>query len=109
MRLLLDECMPRRLKREFVGHNVFTVIEAGFKGLQNGDLLRAASGEFAALITVDRKLAREHDLTKFKIAILVLVSRSNRRYEDLKPLVPLVLESLVSINLGEVIEVGLPR
>lgn len=108
MRLLLDECMPRRLKREFLGHHVFTVDEAGFKGLQNGDLLRAASGEFDALITVDRKLAREHDLAKFKIAVLVLISRSNR-YEDLKPLVPLVLESLVSINPGEVIEVGLPR
>lgn len=108
MRLLLDECMPRRLRREFPGHNVFTVDEAGFKGLQNGDLLRAASGEFDALITVDRKLAREHDLARFKIAVLVLISRSNR-YEDLKPLVPLVLENLVSINFGEVIEVGLPR
>ena len=32
MRLLLDECMPRRLKREFVGHEVSTVDEAGLKG-----------------------------------------------------------------------------
>ena len=39
MRLLLDECMPRRLKREFVGHEVSTVDEAGLKGLKNGQLL----------------------------------------------------------------------
>jgi len=36
MRLLLDECMTRRLKREFVGHEVSTVDEAGLKGLKNG-------------------------------------------------------------------------
>ena len=59
MRLLLDECMPRRLKREFVGHEVSTVDEAGFKGLKNGQLLRIASEAFDVLITVDRKLSRE--------------------------------------------------
>ncbi len=100
--------MPRRLKPEFLGHGVFTVDEAGFKGLKNGNLLRAASGQFDALITVDRKLPREQDLTKFKLAVVVLVSRSNR-YEDLKPIVPLILDSLVSIKPGQVIEVGLPR
>jgi hypothetical protein len=66
MRLLLDECMPRRLKREVLGHNVFNVDEAGFKGLQNGDLLRAASGEFDALITVDRKLPANTTLLNLK-------------------------------------------
>ena len=75
MRLLLDECMPRRLKREFSSHDVSTVDEAGFKGLQNGDLLSAASGKFDALITVDRKLPREQDLAKFNLAVLILVSR----------------------------------
>ena len=54
MRLLLDECMPRRLKREFVGHEVKTAREAGFAGLKNGALLRAADASFDVLITVDR-------------------------------------------------------
>ncbi len=32
MKLLLDECVPRRLKRELSGHEVFTIDEADFKG-----------------------------------------------------------------------------
>jgi hypothetical protein len=43
MKLLLDECVTRFLKRDLIGHDVHTVDEAGFKGLKNGALLRAAS------------------------------------------------------------------
>ena len=68
MRLLLDECMPRRLKREFVEHEVSTVDEAGFKGLKNGQLLRIASGAFDVLITVDRKLSREQRIADFEVS-----------------------------------------
>jgi len=42
--LLLDECVTRFVKRDLAGHEVNTVEEAGFKGLNNGDLLGAASG-----------------------------------------------------------------
>lgn len=31
MKVLLDECVTRRLKREFVGHDAHTVDEAGMK------------------------------------------------------------------------------
>ena len=50
MKLLLDECVVRDLKKDLVGHEVATVIEAGFGGLENGKLLRAASGNFDVLI-----------------------------------------------------------
>ena len=59
MRLLLDACTPRRLKRDFTGHEVSTVEEAGLKGFKNGDLLRAASGNFDVLITVDQNLLHQ--------------------------------------------------
>ena len=106
MKLLLDECVTRYVKSDFVGHDVFTVDDAGLKGFQNGDLLRAASAEFDAIITVDRRLPREHDLTTFKLAILVLVARSNR-YDDLKPLIPRALDALNVIKPGEVVEIRL--
>ena len=54
MKLLLDECTPKRLKREFINHQFWTVDDAGFKGLENGELLQAASN-YDVLITVDRK------------------------------------------------------
>ena len=105
MRLLLDECMPRRLKREFVGHEVSTVDEAGFKGLKNGQLLRVASGAFDVLITVDRKLSREQKLADFEIGVMVMIAPSNR-FEDLEPLIPRVIGALGVIKPGEAVEVG---
>jgi hypothetical protein len=57
MKLLLDECVVRDLKKDLVGHEVSTVVEAGFGGLENGALLRAASSQYDVLITVDRNLS----------------------------------------------------
>jgi hypothetical protein len=54
VKLLLDECVTRFVKRDLADHEVHTVEEADFKGLENGDLLRAASGTYEALITVDQ-------------------------------------------------------
>jgi hypothetical protein len=56
VKLLLDECVTRFVKRDLVGHDAHTIEEAGFKGLENGDLLRAASGIYDVLITVDQNL-----------------------------------------------------
>jgi hypothetical protein len=50
MKLLLDECVTRRLKRDLIGHEAKTVAEAGFRGLKNGALLSAASADFDVLI-----------------------------------------------------------
>jgi hypothetical protein len=39
LRVLLDECLPRKLKRAFTGYEAKTVAEAGWAGRKNGDLL----------------------------------------------------------------------
>jgi Domain of unknown function (DUF5615) len=56
MRLLLDENVPRVLKSLLDGHEVATVQECGWAGIQNGDLVDKAEGSFDALITADRQL-----------------------------------------------------
>lgn len=57
MKLLLDECVPKRLRNDFLDHEVRTVDEVGLKGVTNGDLLReAVNQEFDVLITVDRSI-----------------------------------------------------
>jgi predicted nuclease of predicted toxin-antitoxin system len=105
MRLLLDECMPRRLRRDFTGHVVSTVEEAGVKGFKNGAMLRAAAGKFDVLITVDKHLPRQQNLNALNIPILLLVAGSNR-YQDLKALVPEALAALEQIKPGEIVRVG---
>jgi hypothetical protein len=104
MRLLLDECVPRRLKKEFGGHEVKTAREAGLGGLKNGDLLRAAEGAFDALITVDKSIPYQQNLKSFQLAVLVLIAKRNK-YELLKPLIPKALESLESVQPGTVIRI----
>ena len=104
MRLLLDECVPRPLKKEFVGHDVKTAKEAGLAGLKNGQLLQAAEGEFDALITVDKSIPYQQNVRALQLAVLVLIAKRNK-YELLKPLIPRALESLESIQPGSVIRI----
>ena len=93
MKILLDECVDRRLARDLAGHSVTTVPRRGWAGIKNGDLLALVEKEFDAFITVDRKLGKQQDLTKFDIAVVLIRSRSNR-LEDIRPLVPELLGAI---------------
>lgn len=104
MKLLLDECVTRHLKREFANHEVHTVEEAGFKGLENGNLLRAASGAYDVLITVDRNLPYQQNLTGLEIAVLILSAKRNS-YVRLRPLMPKALSALKTLKPREVVVV----
>lgn len=95
MRVLLDECLPRRLKRELVGHDARTAPEMGWASKRNGELLALAVGQFDAFLTADRNLSYQQDVSSFDIAIVVLVAGSNR-FEDLRTLMPRVTETLPS-------------
>ena len=100
MRLLLDQCLPRQLKRYFTGHETFTVPEAGLAGLKNGALLRRLSGNFDVFITVDSNLRFQQNLAAFNIAVIVLRAKTNR-LADLKPLIPaLLVNGTHSVRLG---------
>ena len=93
MRLLIDECVDRRLASELKGHFVRTVPKMGWAAFKNGELLSRAAGEFDVFITVDRNLSYQQSLRKHDIAVLVLKAKTNR-LTDLKPLVPRILKVL---------------
>ena len=105
MKVLLDECVTRYLKRDFTGHEVLTVEEAGFKGLKNGRLLQAAAGQYDVVVTVDQNLQYQQNLKNFALAIIVLKSQRST-YSMLAPLMPQVLEALEQIKPGEIIIVS---
>ena len=100
MRLLLDECIDRRLVREFVDYEIKTVPQVGWAGIKDGQLLALAEAEFDVFITVDRNLSFQQNLPKFDIAVIVLQVSSNR-LADLKLLAPKVLAILATIVKGE--------
>ena len=101
MKVLLDECLPKKLKREVEADEVSTVPEAGWASKQNGELLRLAEANFDVLLTNDQNLEHQQDLKKFDLAIIVLVAPTND-IEDLKPLMPAVNKALKTIKAGEI-------
>ncbi|WP_295579958.1 DUF5615 family PIN-like protein [uncultured Lamprocystis sp.] len=72
LKVLLDECIDRRLARSLPGHAVKTVPQMHWSGLKDGALLAAAARQFDVFITVDRNLAFQQHLPAFTIAVLVL-------------------------------------
>ena len=105
MRLLIDECLPRALKLLLQEHTCRTVQEMGWSGKKNGELLSFAEAEFDALLTMDQGFEHQQNLSQRRIAILLLVARSNQ-IEDLAPIVPAALEALGGIGPGQVVRVG---
>jgi hypothetical protein len=105
MRVLLDECVPRKLKRELPEHEVLTVTEKGWSGIMNGELLALAGAEFDAFLTVDQNLKYQQNLQTFHISIILLVARNNR-LKTLLPLMPEVREALANLRAGELVRIG---
>lgn len=93
MRILLDESVPRRLAGIITGHDVTTVVDVGWAGTQNGELLKLASAEFDVFVTVDKNLPQQQQLSQYAIVVVVLDAMTNR-LEDLGPLVPSLLDVL---------------
>ena len=105
MRVLLDECLPKRLKHLLVGHEVQTVPEAAWAGKQNGELVRLATGNFDVFTTIDKNLVYQQNLASLPFGVVVLSTRSNR-LADLEPLVPRLLEALATVRPSELVRVG---
>ena len=100
MKILLDECIPRKLCREFAEHDVKTVPEMGWAAYTNGRLLELAAQQFDVFLTVDRNLSFQQALPKFNVAVIVVASRSNR-LKDILPFVPWIRAALLTAKKGE--------
>ena len=102
--MLLDECVPRKLKSDLPGHDVQTVTEVGWSGIKNGPLLRRAAQQFDIFLTVDQGVEYQQNLFGLDLAIVVMVAATND-IDDLRPLMPRVREVLGQISPGNVVKV----
>jgi Domain of unknown function (DUF5615) len=101
MRVLLDECVPRALRKELLGHEVKTVAEAGWAGVRNGELLQLAAKQFDVLVTVDRNLEYQQNFAGVAVAVIVVHAPSND-VAVLQPLMSAVLAVLPETKPGKV-------
>lgn len=106
MKILLDECIPRKLKNARLDHQCRTVPEAGLAGQKNGRLLSLAeTAGFELFVTMDKGLQYQQNLTGRRIAILVIRAKSNR-LTDLLPHLEECRSMMSAIQPGDLIRVG---
>ena len=107
MKVLIDECSPKALKRHLAdhGHECLTVQQAGWAGKKNGELLDLAEPLFDVLVTLDTNVQYQQNLAGRKIAVVVLHSSSNR-LEHLRQYFPECVSAIQKIKPGQVFQVG---
>jgi hypothetical protein len=76
VKILFDQGTPAPLRRTLASHFIATAFEMGWAELENGDLLAAAEQPFNAIITTDKNLRYQQNLSRRKLAILVLPTTS---------------------------------
>lgn len=100
MRILLDENLDWRLERELPGHEVSSVPKIGWAGVKNGELLRRADAQFDALVTMDKGIYHQQNLTNMRLVLVALRAKTNR-LADTRPLMPDLLNLLAEAKPGE--------
>ena len=106
MLILFDNGTPAPLRYALVGHTVVEATERGWDRLVNGDLLAVAEEEgFEVLVTTDKNMRYQQNLTGRKIAFVVL---GNQQWPTLRLSVERVLAAVNAASPGTYTEVEIP-
>lgn len=97
MKILFDENIPKPLKQFFSGHEVTTVQEAGWAGIENGELLNNADAQYDVFILADKNLRYQQNLTNRVIAIIELPTN---RWPILREISSRIVNALSSVKPG---------
>ena len=93
--------MPKPLIRELGGYPATRVSELGWQDLDDRPLLERAAVAFDVLITVDRNIPYQQNLSRLAIALVILKARKNT-VGYLLPLVSDLLDALDVISPGDI-------
>jgi predicted nuclease of predicted toxin-antitoxin system len=105
VRVLLDEQLPLDLAATLQGHSVDTVVSRGWAGITNGELLGRMRDEYDALVTMDRGIEFQQNLSTLPFGVLLVRAPSNRMVH-LQPLVPAILGALLALKPGQLNRIG---
>lgn len=105
MQILFDESVTWALRPILLGeHEVATAKYLGWDSKSNGELMTLARDKFDVLITADQSIPYQQNITEADVAVVVLVARTND-INDLKPLVPELLNRLNDLKRGEIVRI----
>ena len=106
MRILFDNGTPRGVANGLPDHIVEECRSHGWDTLRNGELLDAAEAAgFDVLLTTDRNIRYQQNLTNRKIAIIVL---GKGRWRLIKNRLPEIAAAVATAAPGSVTEVQIP-
>jgi hypothetical protein len=77
-RVLFDEDVPRQLRRELPEFEIRTVQEERWEAVKNGELLRRGSQTFDVLVTADKRLRFQQNISRFHIGVVIIATRDTR-------------------------------
>lgn len=95
MKILLDEGVPDIIKHRLSSFSVFTVKEMAWRGLKNGALLDLMAGSFQILITTAKNLPSQQNLSKRKIAVIILPANDIPAVTELLPKIENVIDTIL--------------
>ena len=73
MKILFDNGAPNPIARSLIGHEVTFARQIGWEELENGELIeRAEEMGFEVLLSTDKNIRYQQNLSKRKIALVVL-------------------------------------
>jgi predicted nuclease of predicted toxin-antitoxin system len=73
LHLLFDQNVPAPLAKRLTGHKVETAADRGWEEISNGELINAVeAAEFDILLTADKNLRYQQNLTNRKLALIIL-------------------------------------
>ena len=104
-RILLDECVPLDLRREFPSDwTVHTVQYAGLKGLKNGKLLAAARDRYDVIVTLDQGFEGQQNIPTSGLS-LITVAIGSEALRALRVAVPTIVTAALHMKAGETIRI----
>lgn len=102
MKILLDECVTKKLRKFLAGHEVFTVTDMKWNGFRNGNLMSRASDEkFDLVITIDKNLQFQQNIKNKNVAVVVFDSPSSK-IEQLQKFIPAFNQQLETFQKSKV-------
>lgn len=78
MKILLDECVPFKLRYSLADHHVYSVKMMNWAGIKNGELIALADKQFDIFITIDKNLSYQQNLSRLRTAVVRISVPNNK-------------------------------
>ena len=102
MKVLLDECVTKRLSSYLKDFEVYSVMEMGWSGVKNGKLISlSVKNNFDIILTIDKNMIHQQNIEKYPITI-VIINALTSKLEELRLFIPPLFEQIYNLEKNKV-------